>query len=307
MKTKLSITLATAALFLIPAAHPFAQMSGTSHPEDLDDTVPTVPVDNTHYVPPAHDTQSTSPVVQTSATTESDSEPSDPVLYRHSAPMASSPVQTATLTNIDPTLAVTSDVNSGIVTNVPVGPNELPIGTLLKAKLQSPVSTESTAEGARFTAVVTNDVNHDGVTLIASGSRIYGRVTRIHGGRRIGGPSVIRLQPDSISLPDGSTYKLNAEVNDLDDFQPSHVNNEGTIVGSSHRAETVGALSITTTGATVAGAMMGGPVGAVAGLAVGAGVSTVLWLKQDREQQLPSGTQIVFALNDSLQMNTKTR
>lgn len=304
MKTTLPITLAVAALFLLPAAHPFAQMSGTSHPEDLDDTVPTVPVDNTHYVPPTHDAQPAP--AQASAVPDPDSAdnaPTEPVLYRHSAPAASSPVQTAALTHVDPTLDVTSDVNSGVVTSVPMGPNELPIGTLLKAKLQQPISTLTTAEGARFTAVLSTSVTHDGATLIPSGSFVYGRVTRIHGGRRIGGPSVIRLQPDSVSLPDGSTYKLNAEVNDIDDFQASHVNDEGTIVGSGRPALAAGAIGLSTTGAVVAGAMVGGPVGAVVGLGVGAGASTVVWLKQDRQQRLPAGTQIVFALNDSLQLN----
>lgn len=301
MKKNLSIIITAATLCMLPAAHTFAQTTGTSHPEDLDDTLPTVPVDNTHYVPPAHASASTEDAVQTSATPVSNA--SNPVLYRHTAPASTAPVQTAALTPADPTLVVTSDVNSGVVTYVPMAPNELPIGTLLKAELKQPISTLTTAEGSRFRAVVSADVSRNGVTLIPSGSTIYGRVAHIHGGRRIGGPSVIRLQPDSVSLPDGTTYKINAEVNDLGDFQTSHVNNEGTIVASSHPAVTAGAVGLTTTSAVVAGAVMGGPIGAVVGLGIGGGASTVVWLKQDRQQQLPAGTQIVFALSDSLQLN----
>jgi hypothetical protein len=46
--------------------------------------------------------------------------------------------------------------------------------------------------------------------------------------------------------------------------------------------------------------MIGGGVGAVVGLAVGAGAGTVLWLRQDRQQSLPEGTEIVFSLNEPL-------
>ncbi|MBW4037683.1 MAG: hypothetical protein HIU91_02210 [Acidobacteria bacterium] len=306
MKTRFQLTFATAVLLLLPATHSIAQTTGTSHPEDLDDTQPTVPVDNTHYVPPTHASDAPALTVQppvfADEQTSGDASPA-PTLSRRNATPAASPVQTAALASGDPTLAVTSDINSGIVTSVPTGPNELPIGTLLKARLQQPISTLTTAEGTRFTAVLSNDVTRHGVTLIPAGSLIYGHIARIHGGRRIGGPSVIRLHPDSVSLPDGSTYKLDADVNDIDDYQASHVNDEGTIVGSNHPAVTAGAVGLTTTGTVVAGAMIGGPVGALVGLGVGAGASTVLWLKQDRQQQLPAGTQIVFALGDSLQLS----
>ena len=291
MKMKLSIMLA-AALVLLPAATLCAQMTGTSHPEDLDDTKPTVPVDGTHYVKPSPAT----PVMTYTATP-----PPAPVLYQHNPPR----IQSAAVTT-DPTLNVTDDVNSGIVTSVPVGPNELRIGTRLKGTLQQPISTKTTAAGSRFTAALTSDVSRNGVVLLPIGSLVYGRITEIHGGRRISGPSSIRLQPDSISLPDGTVYKLNAEVTDLDNFNDSHVNSEGTIVGNVHPGTTAAAIGFTTTSAVVAGAVVGGGVGAVVGLGVGAGVAGIWWLKHDRQQELPNGTEIVFTLNTPLQINPAT-
>jgi hypothetical protein len=52
--------------------------------------------------------------------------------------------------------------------------------------------------------------------------------------------------------------------------------------------------------------MIGGGVGAVVGLGVGAGAATVWWLRRDREQELPTGTEIVFTLNTPLQLNPAT-
>jgi hypothetical protein len=299
MKIKLSISLTAAALILLPAAQLFAQMTGTSHPEDLDDTVPTVPVDGTHYVKPSPAV----PMATVTVTTPAASTPA-PVLYQRGNAAATAPTQTAALRTVDPTMAVTDDVNSGVVTDVPVGPNELPIGTMLKATLRQPISTGTTVAGTPFTAALSADISRNGVVLLPTGSLIYGRITQIHGGRTIGGPSAIRLQPDSVSLPDGTTYKLNAEVIDLDHFKASHVNDEGTIVGDTHPG-TAAALGVTT-GAVVAGAMIGGGVGAVIGLGIGAGAMTIWWLNHDRQQELPAGTEIAFTLNDSLQLNPAT-
>jgi hypothetical protein len=225
-----------------------------------------------------------------------------PVLHQHDNVATTSSTQTAALRTAAPDLAVTDDVNSGVVINISGGPNELPIGTMLKATLQQPISTQTTLAGTRFTAALSTDISSNGVVLLPTGSLIYGRITQIHGGRAIGGPSAIRLQPDSISLPDGATYKLNADVTDLDHFKASHVNDEGTIVGDTHPG-TSAALGVGTTGAIITGAMIGGGVGAVVGLGIGAGVATVWWLKQDRQQELPSGTEIAFTLNNSLQLN----
>jgi hypothetical protein len=280
MKLKLSIPLA-AALVLLPAAALRAQMTGTSHPEELDDTKPTVPADGTHYVKP-------SPA--TPATTYTVTPPPAPVLYQHNP--APAPLQSATVA-VDPTLNVTDDVNSGVVTSVPIGPNELPIGTHLKGTLQQPISTKTTAAGSRFTAALSTNVLRNGLVLLPAGSLVYGRITQIHGGRRISGPSSIRLQPDSVSLPNGT----------VDNFDDSHVNNEGTIVGNVHPGATAAAVGFTTTTAVVTGAVIGGGVGAVVGLGVGAGVAGVWWLKHDRQQELPSGTEIVFTLNTPLHIN----
>jgi hypothetical protein len=295
MKMKFSLPLA-AALVLLAGAPLYGQMTGTSHPEDLDDTQPVLTPDASHYVPPSHAATVTAAMPASAQAA--------PVLYRRNP--AAAPVQTAAANPADPTLAVTNDVNSGVVTDVPpVGPNALPIGATLKATLQQPISTETTAAGTRFTAALSSDVARNGMVLLPAGSLVYGRITHIHGGLRIGGPSAIRLHPDSVSLPDGTTYTLHAEVTDLD-HAASHVNPEGTIVGNTNPAQTAAAVGLTTTSAVVAGAMIGGGVGAVVGLGVGAGAATIWWLRRDRQQELPTGTEIVFTLNTPLQCNPAT-
>ena len=259
------------------------QTTGTSHPENLDDTITTAPPsDGTHYVKP-------SAAVPVTA----------PALRAHTAPIETAEVRPAADPNI-----VTDDINSGIVTSVPVGPHELPIGTTLKTTLQTPISTKDTLAGTHFTAALAADITRNGRVLLPAGSLIHGRITQIHGGRRIGGAAAIRLQPDDVTLPDGTTYHLLAEVSNLDHFQDSHVNGEGTILANTHGKATASILGATTGTAVIAGAMIGGGVGAVVGLGVGAGAATVWWLKQDRQQTLPEGTEIIFCLNNSLKLGS---
>jgi hypothetical protein len=289
LKTKFSLPLA-ASVLILTGAPLFAQTTGTSHPEDMDDTqsVTTPDAMTSHYVAPSHVAPSATVTVTTPA-------PPTPVLYEQAAPI---PLQTASVS----TLGAVNNPDALIVTEVPMGPNELPIGTRLNGTLQQPISTKTTQQGSRFTATLTTEVSRNGVVLLPVGTTVYGRISRVHGGRRISGPSAIRLRPDSVSLPDGTVYPILAEVIDLDHYANSHVNNEGTIVGNTHPGQTAAAIGLTTASAVVVGAVIGGGVGAVVGLGVGAGVSTVWWLRHDHQQELPTGTSIVFTLNTPLQL-----
>jgi hypothetical protein len=300
MKTKLTLAGLTAATLLLPAAH--AQMTGTSHPEQLDDTIVASPqTDTPHYVKPspavryddsgAAATSAPASAFPSSTTAQPDAEPASShyqpdtaVLRRSSSPAF--------------------DPDANIVTSAPATrPGELGEGTLLRARLQTPLSTRESRVGNTFLAELVQPVTDHGVVLLPAGSQIKGRVSAVHGGRRIGGPASIRLQPDTITLPDGSVRRLYAQVIDLDNFEESHVNSEGTIVGSEHPKATLAALGLTTASATVAGAVIGGGVGAVVGAGIGAGAGTIWWLKRDLQQQLPVGTGLVFSLNEPLDMN----
>jgi hypothetical protein len=279
-----SLSLA-ALLFTAPM---LAQTTGTSHPEDAP-----APADTSHYVKPA----AAIPTLQQ----HSDST----IVYGTYKPYkAAANVETAEVRHSNSPTVVTDDPNSGVVIDVPAGPHELPIGTTIKANLQDDISTIETAAGTKFTALLSEDVTRHGKVLIPTGSIIHGRVTQIHGGSHLGKSAAIRLQPDDVTLPDGTTYHLNAEVTDLDHFRDSHVGSEGNIISNSNAKATAAALSLTTGSAVVAGAMIGGGVGAVVGLGVGVGAGTVWWLKKDRQETLPKGTEIVFMLDGGLQLNS---
>jgi hypothetical protein len=197
---------------------------------------------------------------------------------------------------------VTDDPTSGVVMDVPAGPNELPAATLLRARLMSFLSTRITKPGDLFTAALAADVVRNSRVLLPAGSTIHGRITAAHNGKGITTASVLRLEATSITLPDGSTYPLHAEVVDLNHVAGSHVTAEGAIVDNAMTRGQAAKLGATTGGGAVAGALVGGGVGAAVGATIGAGVGTVLYLRRDREQTIPANAELVFALDTSLDL-----
>ena len=183
-----------------------------------------------------------------------------------------------------------------IVVDVPERAGELREGTLLKTKMISTLSTESTVQGSRFTAEVMEPIERNGRVIIPVGSILEGRVTEVHGGKRISGGALLHLETNNVTLPDGTHYIVHAQVIDTgrSEFK---VTDEGTLKKKDHAKETLAVMGGVTGAGAVSGAMIGGGVGAMVGAGIGAGVSTVIWLKQDRQATLPKGVSMVFNLS----------
>ena len=198
------------------------------------------------------------------------------------------------------------DPDAGIVTEVPRNANELPVGTMLRARLRNGVATDATPVNTPFAADVTENVVDSGRVVIPAGSTVEGTITEVRGGRRIRGAALIHFQVQRLILPDGTREPLGAAVVDTDQFADTKVDAEGNIVRKDHAGATLAAMSLATGGAAAAGGVLGGAPGALVGAAVGAGVSTVWWLKQDRQTHLPQETLLVFGLTQPLPVGARS-
>jgi hypothetical protein len=187
------------------------------------------------------------------------------------------------------------DLDSQIVTSVPEREGELREGTLLKTQILENLSTATTPEGTRFTAQLTEAIERNGRVIIPVGSILEGRVTEVHGGRRITGAATLHLETRDITLPDGTHYVVHAQLIDTGKSE-FKVTDEGTLKRRDQAKEMLAVASLTTGSSAAAGALIGGGVGAVVGAGIGAGVSTVIWLKQDRQATLPKDVHLVFSL-----------
>jgi hypothetical protein len=309
MKPKLTLAgLATAAL-LVPAA--YAQTTGTSHPEQLNDQIMTTPNYSAapHYVKPSPAIPAPAadiarvPDDSTSASQIAAAPQTSPdATYVGSAPAVT--MQQPVAQTSEGRRPLTSDPDANIITSVPDVPGQLNEGTFLRARLQTPLTTQNSHFGDTFLAEVVQPVTQHGVVLIPIGAQIRGRISSVHGGRRFTGRASIRLQPDFITFPDGTSRRLHAELVDLDNFSDAHVNSEGTIIGTEHPKATIAAVGLTTASATVAGAMIGGGVGAAVGAGIGVGAGAIWFFKRDVQQELPAGTGLVFSLDEPLAVSS---
>jgi hypothetical protein len=204
-----------------------------------------------------------------------------------------------------PRAAARPDIDAGIVTRVAGPANELPEGTLIKALIKQELNSKTTAPGSRFDATLTEPVLRDGHVLLPAGAIVSGRVTSVHSGRRISGAASIHLQAQIVTMPDGTYFPIHGQVIDTDLTRSAKVDREGTIVRRDRPKATLAVLGATTGTAAVAGAVLAGAPGAIVGASVGAGLSTVWWLKQDRQTDLPQHTRLTFALTSPLAVPTK--
>lgn len=336
MKTRiLRPVLPFLALPLLTASA-LAQTTGVAHP-DMNDETPVSRSLADHYVKPSHNgsvttapavrvrTQttvtapesypatatsypSTGPAPETTVVSQTSTQTSsEPVLLaRHplptaSAPISCAPVETASAQPLRRDLGG----DEGIVLTVPEHPHELRAGTILRVRLDQTISTEETHAGARFSAQLLAPAGHSGEVLLPAGSTVLGRVTKVHGGKRISGSAAIRLQPETVNLPDGTSYHLAATVAGLEGYTDSKVTEEGTILAKNHAGIDAAALGLTTGAGAVTGAIVGAGVGAAVGAGIGAGVGTYMWLNRDHQETLPAGIGLLLSLDEPLLVNPR--
>lgn len=202
-----------------------------------------------------------------------------------------------------------SDENNpdyGIVNAVPYNPNDLRTGTNISVRLKENLSTTDTAAGTPFTASVRMDVYNDHTLIIPAGAELRGRVLHVSQGHHFGPHASLRLHADTIVLPDGTAYHVDADV--IESYAPgTTTSDEGSVVASNHYRKDAIQYGGTAGAGAAAGAVVAGPVGAGVGALVGAGVETThLALQSPNAANLPEGSVLIFTLNQPMSI-TPTR
>jgi hypothetical protein len=180
----------------------------------------------------------------------------------------------------------------------------VPAGTALMVKLETTLATFSNKPGDPFQARLTQAVVLNGKTLIPAGAMVEGRVTKVAEPRRISGKPTIGILPETLILPTGEHFFLDATLVDTNAGRDTDVNQEGEFKGSGHdrrdQLETGGGAA----GGMLVGGLIGGPPGIVIGGIVGAGSTGAHWLSKHRSATLMAGTELTLELNRPLAMTT---
>jgi hypothetical protein len=196
------------------------------------------------------------------------------------------------------------DPDGDIVHPHPPRPGELQEGTSIRVHLLDQLSTVESEKGEAFRTRVATDVLQGGQVVIPAGAEIDGRVVEVSSGH-MGHSGTMRLHPDYVILPNGTRFRLHADLTGTPGSR-ARVGEEGTVKADSRLKRdgieyggAVGAGAIT-------GAIVAGPAGALAGTLIGAGAITVHLLVSHPQATLDTGTTLMFTLTDSLYLAPDT-
>jgi hypothetical protein len=178
----------------------------------------------------------------------------------------------------------------------------LPAGTAVKVKLETALTTFSNKSGDPFSGRVTEAVMLDGKPVIPVGASVQGRVTQVSEPRRIAGKPTIAIFPETVVLPSGERYMLNATLVDTSVGHGTDVNGEGQFKGKGHDGKDMIEIGMGTGGGMLVGGLIGGGKGVLIGGAVGATATVAHWLGKKNSAMLPAGTELVMELSRPLEM-----
>ena len=182
----------------------------------------------------------------------------------------------------------------------------LPAGTAMKVKLEKRLSTASSQSGDPFSGRVTEAVVLAGKTVIPIGATVQGRVTKVNEPRRIAGKPTIGIFPETVVLPNGERYMLNAALVDTSLGHGTDVNEEGQFKGAGHDGKDLTEVGFGTGGGMLVGGLIGGGKGLLIGGTIGATATVAHWLGKHRTAEIPAGTELVLELSRPLAMTTAT-
>jgi hypothetical protein len=178
----------------------------------------------------------------------------------------------------------------------------LPAGTVLNVKLETALTSFASKSGDPFSARVTQPVMLEGKTVLPIGATVQGRVTMASEPRRISGKPTIAMFPETLVLPNGEHYTLNAALIDTGVHDGTHVNNEGQFKGKGYDNQDLIVMGAGTGTGMLVGGLIGGGKGVLIGGVVGATATVAHWLGKKNSTALPAGTTLVMALSRPLEM-----
>lgn len=177
----------------------------------------------------------------------------------------------------------------------------LPVGTAIRMKLDSTISTRDSKPGETFSGKVSEDVVVEGKTVIPTGATLSGRVTRLFEPRRIAGRPAIQLVPDSVVMPNGKSLAISAVIVDTGDPKRLNVNEEGRIKGSGITQRDKVELVAGTAAGTIVGSVIKLGTGTWVGAAAGATFVTARWALRRHTLELPAGTELIMEISNPVE------
>ena len=182
----------------------------------------------------------------------------------------------------------------------------LPAGTALKVKLETNLATYSSKQGDAFSGRITEAVQLGRKEVVPVGTTMQGRVTRVDEPRRYTGRPTIGIFPETLIMPNGERFMLNATLVDTNIRNGTDVNSEGQFKGKGHNGGDLTEIGMGTGGGMLIGGLAAGGKGLLIGGAIGATATVAHWLGKKNSTSLPAGTELVMELSRPMDMSAAT-
>lgn len=179
----------------------------------------------------------------------------------------------------------------------------LPVGTTLKVRLENNLATLTSRTGDSFSARVAQPLELGGKTVVPVGATIEGRVTQIREPRRFEGKPTIGIFPETLIMPNGEHFALNARLVDTSVGHGTTVNEEGQFKGKGYSGKDVAEVAAGTGSGMMIGMLAGGGKGLLIGGAIGASATVGHWLSKKKYASMPAGTELVMELSRPMEMH----
>jgi Bacterial conjugation TrbI-like protein len=200
-----------------------------------------------------------------------------------------------------PVLRKKAAVKRPVVPSVPV--YTVDTGTIIRARMNSTLTSKSAAVGNTFTSTVTEPVYaSNGAVVIPTGATLTGRVTSVKKAAKSGEPGQIDVAFVSVRLPNGAVRSINGSLTDLESGKTKS-DNEGGVGGSKMKNRKIVFIGGGAAGGAVLGAMVGGGKATAIGAIIGAGAGFLgEKLLKGPEAEVKSGTEFSVYLNQAIRM-----
>jgi len=182
----------------------------------------------------------------------------------------------------------------------------VPAGTALRVKLDNTLATFSSKSGDAFSGHVTEALTIDGQTIVPVGAVVQGRVTRVSEPRRIAGKPTIGILPQTLVLPTGEHFAIDATLVDTNLGHGTDVNEEGQFKGAGHDRRDLLEIAGGTGGGMLIGGLAAAGKGTLIGAAIGGTAAIAYWLSKRNSAVLPAGTELVMEVERPLAMTPPT-
>jgi hypothetical protein len=171
----------------------------------------------------------------------------------------------------------------------------LPIGTIIRVKTDSEISSKNATVGDTFTATVIGPVYVRGIEVIPAETIFVGKITKVVRATKKGSAGVLGINFDTIRFPNKQTRQINGQIASVNDEEEIA---QESVDGKDAKLETATMIGGGAGVGAIIGAIIDGKTGALIGAAVGAGAGGIGALaNKGNEAIIKANTEVGVKLN----------